>query len=189
MVHLIKNFTLMSNLEADHELGQFREGPEPVDVLRLCINLAGDFQPQASEQGEKKVIVGEMSFARTVRGRKVKIVKNLVAQAISNLLENAVKYSESKSAISIIAELPKDPPNSFAISVTSTGVPIDPEESNKLFDRGFRGAVAKQKVPGGKGIGLYLAKRVMALHQGGIAVRTNGKEATFTLIFPPSRLV
>src|SRR5205823_493960 len=37
LVHLIKNFALMSNLEADLELGQFREPLEPVDILRLCI--------------------------------------------------------------------------------------------------------------------------------------------------------
>src|SRR6266481_55466 len=51
LVHLIKNFTLMSNLEADHELGQFREQPEPVDPMLLSINLVNDFQPQAYDQG------------------------------------------------------------------------------------------------------------------------------------------
>lgn len=189
LVHLIKNFTLMSNLEIDHELGQFRERPEPVDILPLCINLANDFQPQADDQGRKKVIVDEHSFEQTLDGKKVQMVKNLIAQAISNLLENAVKYSEYKTTILVRAELVDKPPASFAVSVTSTGLPIGKDESKRLFERGFRGAVAKQKVPGGTGIGLYLAKRVMALHQGAISVRANGKEATFSLIFPLSRAV
>jgi signal transduction histidine kinase len=189
LVHLIKNFTLMSNLEVDHELGQFRERPEPVDILRLCINLANDFQPQADDQGQKKVLVNELSFQRALRGKNVQIIKNLIAQAISNLLENAVKYSEYKSTIAIHAELPENPQLSFAICVTSTGLPVGQEESGKLFDRGFRGTAAKQKVPGGTGIGLFLANRVMALHQGGMAVRTKSKETTFSLIFPQSRLV
>jgi signal transduction histidine kinase len=61
LVHLIKNFTLMSNLEVDHELGQFREKPEKVDLLRLCINLASDFQPQAADK-DKKIVVDDDSF-------------------------------------------------------------------------------------------------------------------------------
>src|SRR4029077_9859470 len=61
LIHLIKNFALMSNLEADLELGQCREKPEPVDILRLCINLANDFQPQAAERGVG-IVVSERSF-------------------------------------------------------------------------------------------------------------------------------
>src|SRR3984893_736297 len=93
LVHLIKNFALMSNLEADLELGQFRERPEPVDVLRLCINLANDFQPQAAEAepGKKTIVVDEGIFQAVLQDKKVHMVKNLVAQAVSNLLENAVK--------------------------------------------------------------------------------------------------
>src|SRR5712664_2956404 len=52
LVHLIKNFALMSNLEADHELGEFRDKPDKIDILLLCINLANDFQPQAVESGD-----------------------------------------------------------------------------------------------------------------------------------------
>jgi two-component system phosphate regulon sensor histidine kinase PhoR len=190
LVHLIKNFALMSNLEADLELGQFREPLEPVDILRLCINLANDFQPQAADS-EKKIIVDEQSFAIALEGKNVQIVKNLIAQAVSNLLENAVKYSDSRSTILIAAERAgiENLPISLVVSVTSTGLPIRPEENKQLFERGFRGSNAKQKVPAGTGIGLYLAKRVMSLHQGAIGLKTTGKTSKFTLIFPLSRLV
>jgi signal transduction histidine kinase len=190
LVHLIKNFALMSNLEADLELGQFREQPEPVDILRLCINLANDFQPQAAES-EKKIVVDEDAFQNALQGKKVRMVKNLIAQAVSNLLENAVKYSDSRSTILISAEQGAIDklPRSLIVSVRSTGLPIKPDENEKLFRRGFRGITAKQKVPAGTGIGLYLAKRVMSLHQGAIGLRTNAKESRFKLIFPLSSLV
>jgi signal transduction histidine kinase len=190
LIHLIKNFALMSNLEADLELGQFREKPEPVDIMKLCINLANDFQPQGAET-RLKIIVDEDSFEEALQGKKVQMVKNLIAQAVSNLLENAVKYSDFKSTILIRAERvtsSKFPP-SLVLSVFSTGLPIKADEAKQLFDRGFRGTTAKQKVPAGTGIGLYLAKRVMTLHQGTIGIRTNGREAQFRLIFPLSRLV
>jgi signal transduction histidine kinase len=197
LVHLIKNFALMSNLEADHELGQFRERPEPVDILRLCINLANDFQPQADLENKtgkfekKTIVVREWEFEETLQGKKVSMVKNLVAQAISNLLENAVKYSDSPGTIYLGAEYasPEKIGKSLVLSVVSTGLPIQPEETKTLFDKGFRGSKAKQKVPAGTGIGLYLAKRVMTLHEGTIGVKTNGKESKFKLIFPLSKLV
>src|SRR5438552_10778257 len=81
LVHLIKNFTLMSNLEADHELGQFRDKPEPVDIFRLAVNLANDFQPQAAETG-KAIVVGDLSFSIALKSKAVLMVKNLVAQAL-----------------------------------------------------------------------------------------------------------
>ena len=191
LVHLIKNFALMSNLEADLELGQFRDRPEPVDILRLSINLANDFQPQASEN-DVRIVVDDDSFPAALKDKKqVQMVKNLIAQALSNLLENAVKYSDSRSTIVIGAErAPVDKVgDALIIYVRSTGIPIKADEISRIFERGFRGSSARQKVPAGTGIGLYLAKRVMALHQGVIGLHTNGRDSKFKLIFPASKLV
>ena len=191
LVHLIKNFTLMSNLEADHELGQFRDKPEPVDAFRLAVNLANDFQPQAAETG-KKIIVEEISFRAALGSRSVLMVKNLVAQALSNLLENAVKYADLGTTIDITAEIfapVAGAASVFGISVISTGIPMPSDEVGRLCDRGFRGKAAKQKVPAGTGIGLYLAKRVMTLHQGTLVIKAKGKESRFILVFPLGRIV
>lgn len=133
LVHLIKNFSLMSNLEADHELGQFRDQPERVDILRLAINLSNDFQPQAAEGG-KKIIVDELSFDRVLGSKSVLAVKNLIAQALSNLLENAVKYSDLKTTIDIEASSVSIVPNSkpfLALAVSSTASPYRPKKSTK----------------------------------------------------------
>ena len=185
LVHLIKNFTLMSNLEADLELGQFRVKPEPVDVKRLAINLANDFQPQAYDV-EKKIIVDDNSFAKAIGEKKLSMEKNLVAQALSNLLENAVKYADNSTEIMITAERA---PTAVKISVTSIGIPLNNEERGRLTERGFRGKAARQRVPAGTGIGLYLANRVMQLHQGAIEIEADGKCSKFNLVFPQARLV
>lgn len=188
LVHLVKNFSLMSNLEADHELGQFREQPERVDPLRLAINLANDFEPQATEKGIK-LVIDESSFSQVFRGKSLLAVKNLIAQALSNLLENAVKYSSLKTSITIQATLVKLSPNLkvfVGIAVTSIELPIAPDEIKTLLNRGVRGRYAKQQIPAGTGIGLYIANRIMRIHSGTIYIQSKNKESTFTLVFPES---
>jgi signal transduction histidine kinase len=189
LVHLIKNFSLMSNLEADHELGQFRDQPEKISPIRLAINQTGDFQPQAAEAGKKLEVMLE-SFDRVFGDQSLLIVKNLVAQALSNLLENAIKYSNTGTTIWVVAVSKQEEDGLWrGISVINIGLPISPDEVKHLADRGFRGNAAKQKIPAGTGIGLYLANKVMRLHQGGVVPRVRALETRMTLIFPPSRIV
>jgi signal transduction histidine kinase len=188
LVHLIKNFSLMSNLEADHELGQFREQPERVDPLRLAINLANDFDPQAREKGIK-IVIDELSFDQVFEKKSLLAVKNLIAQALSNLLENAVKYSNLKTSITIHAWLVPvagTGREAVGIGVTNIGLPITPEEIKTLLNRGVRGRSAKQHIPAGTGIGLYIADRIMRIHKGAVHIRSRNKESTFTLVFPES---
>jgi signal transduction histidine kinase len=185
LVHLIKNFALMSNLEADHELGQFREQPEPIDINRLAVDLANDFQPQAYDMGIK-VIVDNDSFRKIFGSKKLEIEKNLVAQAISNIIENAVKYAEPDTEIIISACNTED---GIGVQIESLGIPILEEDKKRIFDRGFRGHSAKQKVAAGTGFGLYLAARVMKFHGGTIQLKTNRNISRFILVFPRARLV
>jgi signal transduction histidine kinase len=157
---------------------------EDIDPMLLSINLTNDFQPQAADQGRKKIEVDDKSFKALLGNRKIKAEKNLIAQALSNLLENAVKYADSETKIILGA----DKLEGFGISVTSVGLPITEEEKKRIFERGERGVTAKQRVPAGTGIGLYLASRVMRLHQGTITLNTNGKTSRFTLVFPKARI-
>lgn len=184
LVHLIKNFTLMSNLEMDHDIRKFRETPQKVDMLSLAINLANDFQPQASDSN-KKIIVDDASFTNALGQRKFLIEKNLVAQSISNILENAVKYSSEGTSIHIHAEKEGD---GICVSITSQGIPINSDERNNLFNRGYRGKQAMAEVPAGTGFGLFLVKRIMDFHEGKVSVEAKDKLSKFKLHFPGNLL-
>ena len=57
-----------------------------------------------------------------------------------------------------------------------------PVEASKVFDRGFRSDQAKNKYPAGTGFGLYIAKRIVDIHQGTIVAQMNARrEATFAV--------
>lgn len=189
LVHLIKNFSLMSNLEADHELGQFRDQPDHVSPLRLAINLISDFRPQAVEMS-KELELRMFTFDRIFGASSLLVEKNLVAQALSNLLENAIKYSHTGTTIYVEAIDRNESGEPWrGISVINTGLPIQRDEIDRLHERGFRGSAARQKIPAGTGIGLYLADKVMRLHGGLVFANAKGSETRMTLLFPPERIV
>ena len=96
-VHLAKNFNLMSNLEADHALNNLKEPLQEVNLLRLMINLSDDFQPLAWDK-DIKIVVHDRNFDATP---DVLVIKPLIGQVLSNIIENAVKYSNAYSEITI----------------------------------------------------------------------------------------
>lgn len=184
LVHLIKNFALMSNLDADHELGQFREQPEPTDIMRLAINLANDFQPQAHDVGIS-IDVDNDSFRDVFGHQQLEIEKNLVSQAVSNVIENAVKYGYPDTTIRIFGTKDAD---RVGICVESYGIPVCDADAATIFERGYRGGAARQKVAAGTGFGLYLASRVMAFHAGRIELERRDKMSRFSLMFPKAKM-
>ena len=148
--------------------------------MNLSINLANDFQPQAHDV-EIKVIVDNSSFQRVFGEKRLAIEKNLVAQAMSNILENAVKYADPGTTVTVSGH---GDDKSVGIVIESIGIPVSEEEKHHLFERGYRGRAAMQKVAAGTGIGLYLASRVMTFHGGRIDVENRDKLSRFSLMFP-----
>jgi signal transduction histidine kinase len=179
LAHLIKNFSLMAHLDADHTLEGFRDTPDRLNPCQLCINYANDFQPIGIHK-RQQIFVDDASYDKAGRP-EVNVIKNLFAQVVYNLLENATKYGDEESRIIIGFR-----PNSMdvVISVTSTGIAIAPAEIPKLFHRGARSAEAKKLHPAGTGFGLYIAHRIMEIHQGDLSVETSGEQTTFIIKCP-----
>lgn len=104
------------------------------------------------------------------------------AEAFTNVLENAVKYSECGTDIAIrVNRLP----NNALIEMEDEGMGISEEELHKIFRRFYRGSKAKEKVKDGAGVGLYLARSIIE-QQGGtiLAKRKPDKGTVFKIMFP-----
>lgn len=162
-VHLAKNFNLMSNLEADHALNKLKEPLQEIELCRLLINLADDFQPLAWDRDIAIVVKRE----RFNNAPFVLAMKPLIGQVFSNIIENAVKYSDTETEIVIEGKyMPSS--DSVAVSVRNRGVSLNPDHTKRVFDRGFRSPEAKHKYPAGTGFGLYIARRIVEIHEGTI---------------------
>lgn len=164
IVHLAKNFALMSNLEAGHEIGDMRRDPERIDAKGMLANLADDFGPQGWDK-DISIQVGDETFDGIPR---ILCVRPLLQQAFSNILENALKYSEPETEIVIFAKRPDEA--HVALYISNIGIGVDAQNLEKVFERGFRSEHAKRKYPPGNGFGLYIAKRIVEVHRGNISV-------------------
>lgn len=162
-VHLAKNFALMSNLEADHTLSALREPLQPVNLCRLLINLSDDFQPQG---WDRDVQIGVQKEPLD-KAPEVLVIKPLVSQVFSNIIENAVKYARKSSAI--VIDGAHDPAReAVGVNVRNHGITLKPQDAERIFDRGYRTEDAKNLYPAGTGFGLYIAKKIVQLHEGEI---------------------
>jgi len=183
-VHLAKNFTLMSNLEADLELSALREPLQPVNLCQLLINLADDFQPQGWDK-ELQISVEHEPFSKAP---EVLVIRPLVSQVFTNLMENAVKYAKRLSNIVVTGVY--DPKRDVvSVSVHNHGIPLRPEDTTRVFDRGYRTQEAKNLYPAGTGFGLYIASKIVAVHEGSISACMDPRgQVVFSVSLPVKAL-
>jgi len=102
--------------------------------------------------------------------------------AINNLLENAIKYSPEKTAISVVLQ---HTGNAISISVADQGYGIAEEERERIFDKFYRVGSENTRKSKGTGLGLYIVKRFVDEHQGSITIQHNQPQGSvFTLLIP-----
>jgi signal transduction histidine kinase/ActR/RegA family two-component response regulator len=93
-------------------------------------------------------------------------------QVVSNLVENAVKYTPPGGIIRVAVS----PEGAEAVlRVTDTGVGIEPEMLTRIFDLFTQGERPLHRLPGGLGVGLTLVRRLTELHDGTVSVSSGGR--------------
>lgn len=162
MTKLIDNLFFLAH--ADH--GELKIDKKFFNAKESILKIYDFYQAAADEnniilhcEGEGNVLADPTLFKRI----------------ISNLLSNALKYSQSPGAVTIKVEQNiKD----TKISVTDNGIGIASEHINKLFDRFYRVDPARSAHSGGLGLGLSIVKSIIDLHQGKIAIESTPEIGT-----------
>jgi two-component system phosphate regulon sensor histidine kinase PhoR len=109
----------------------------------------------------------------------------LLEQAVVNLIDNALKYSESGSEIRIQAMLRG---GEVAISVQDRGCGIEEQHLPRLFERFYRVDKARSRELGGTGLGLAIVKHIALSHEGRVDVQSRpGEGSVFSIRFPEKR--
>lgn len=114
--------------------------------------------------------------------RSICIDMSLMRLALRNLLSNALKFSRQDSAV-VIRLTDSDEPVALFIDVIDNGSGIPPDRLPRLFERGTRNESMRNSTREGMGLGLYIVRRVMELHEGKAELAANGPSgATMRLV-------
>lgn len=132
---------------------------------------------QNYEKAEKKEI--EITLSGTKKQKAV-FDSRWTAEALCNILDNAIKYTQRGGTITITVIAYE---MYTRIDVADTGMGIRKEEINAIFKRFYRSSQAKNEE--GVGIGLYLARKIVSLQNGYIKVQSEaGKGSVFSIYLP-----
>ncbi|HLS73511.1 MAG TPA: ATP-binding protein, partial [Actinomycetaceae bacterium] len=107
---------------------------------------------------------------------------DLLATAVRNLLDNALRHSEPLSRVSVGVSRDSD---QVRIAVVDQGEGMDAEQQQRVFERFYRADPARARRTGGSGLGLSIVKHIAADHGGVAEVWSKpGAGSTFTLVLP-----
>ena len=138
-----------------------------VSLRQVVENVLGE----QDETTRSRIAVEEKAPLDDIRADE-----SLLAIALSQLIDNAVKYSNVGSRIDVT--LMQDAVNTVVV-VSSQGSPILPQDRGRIFDRYYRGAYAARG-PSGTGLGLSIAKKIAEAHGGSIAATHEGERTSFS---------
>ena len=141
-------------------------------VIKEVVALSQD-----SARRHKVELATSGNFAAEVFGDRTQLIS-----AFSNLVENAIKYSDENRLVKIIGDVRVD---DLTIAVIDQGLGIAPKDHERIFERFYRVDRARSRSTGGTGLGLSIVRHVVDSHGGKIEVKSNeGEGATFTVVLP-----
>jgi signal transduction histidine kinase len=160
---------------AEAETGAMPLNREDVKLRELAAQVIEVYELVAEESGVTVV-------ADIPEGVSVHADPTRLRQVLSNLVDNAIKYSREGQRVTLSARALD---RYTELSVTDEGVGIPPGEQSKIWDRLYRGDLSRSQR--GLGLGLSLVKAVVEAHGGAVSVHSQvHKGSCFTLRFPRS---
>jgi two-component system sensor histidine kinase SenX3 len=171
LARLVRELIDLSRLQGGEPL------PELVSVdVDTVLAEALDRTRTAARAKDLEIVVGGQS------GLVVRGVESQLTTAVTNLLANAVAYSEGENRIAVAARAR----SGFAeIAVTDSGIGIPRKDRQRVFERFYRVDQSRASSTGGTGLGLAIVKHVANNHGGAVTVWSEeGLGSTFTLRIP-----
>ena len=172
MINLVNDLLNVSRLET----GTIQAVSQKVDLFEFLHPIIREASILSKETG--RILQFHMS------GSKIKVVLDpqLIGQVVTNLLSNAIHYTDKGKTITIFAE--KKGKN-IVIKVEDEGIGISKEDQKKLFSKFFRSKEAAKRSTTGSGLGLYIIGKILDVCSGTIECQSEeGKGTTFIVTLP-----
>ena len=146
--------------------GKIRLQPVPIDLGELVSGVLADVKPgieRSEQQLHTEIAGGEL----WTMGDPVRLT-----QVLTNLLANAQKFTPAGGRITVALER-RD--SRAVVRVTDTGIGVDPAQIASMFEPFVQSSQGLDRSPGGLGLGLAVARGLVELHDGHIAMRSQGR--------------
>lgn len=160
--NLIEDLFEYSKLES----GGIKLQKSEVNIIEIIEQSIGELSIQAKNKG----IVFNKRFERSII--LLNIDSDKMARVFENIISNAVKYSESGSAVNIDV---KEENDGVIISFENTSEAVLNENADKIFERFYRSDKSRSSETEGSGLGLAIAKSIVILHGGRIWAEVHDK--------------
>jgi len=173
---LVDDLLSLARLEVGAETGRFEFSRHRlVDVVRSAAGAC-------REQAEQKSITVDITGDREV---EADLNPAQLEQALINLIDNAIQYSDRSTRIAIEVRRKGD---QAMLAVTDEGSGIEARHLGRIFERFYRVDPARSRATGGTGLGLAIVKHVALSHQGWVDVESKpGAGSTFRIRIPLNR--
>lgn len=167
MRRLVEDLLDVSRID---RLGSVSIEPEPLDLAEEIREAAA----RTSREHPERVIRAEVPDALPIRADR-----DRVGQVLTNLLDNAVKYSPEGGPVAVRA---RPIGETVEVDVLDTGVGISPDQADVVFERFFQADADAGRRFGGLGLGLYITRAIVEAHGGEIGAHPNPEASHGTLI-------
>lgn len=148
----------------------------PVDLALVAERSRSNFEHTASSRNVELAVLVETA-QRFILGDA-----SLLARAVDNLVDNAIKYSRPGGRVEIVLS---SVPGETLLQVVDRGIGIPEEHLPRITERFYRVDPARSREMGGTGLGLAIVKHIALVHRGRLeAVSSFGDGSAFTLRFP-----
>ena len=172
------------------ESGSFFLNKERFDIGELISEIMNDIEEKIVENKKNIKLFFELYNGNNNNNNKIIVEadKNRLCQVISNLLNNAIKFTDEGSITVIVGtkKINNNNSNKVIVSIKDTGTGIDSEILPKLFTK----FATKSPIAGGTGLGLFISKSIIEMHGGSIWAFNNDEKnkddrgSTFTFSLP-----
>ena len=180
LTRLLNNFLDLSKIQG----GQMQWEDIELEILAVIQTAVTATQPLATQKNLGVDVDLDRNLP-TIWGDKDRVV-----QVVTNLLNNAVKFTPEGGEIRVRAQVIKDSeskgaPEMIKVSVSDSGIGIAPGDYEKVFDKFSQGGDTLTDKPEGTGLGLPICKEIVEHYGGRIWVESEpGKGSTFLFILP-----
>ena len=145
-----------------YESSAWTPKPADVDLEAVVSDLFTTFRPAAAAKGLS------LSVEIDADARTVRFDPTALRQVLSNLIENAIRYTPAGS-VTVSARRADD---EVVIAVRDTGIGIAPEHLGRIFERFYRADPSRSRADGGTGLGLAIVRHLVEAHGGRVGAES-----------------